>query len=160
MISLSHGLATPEMDVTFPQLNRYFIQITLYPMSTYSSKLTLSNSGWAALWDRTPFLPRAWGDLHWWISPSWQVKATSIFPHNFWLIDTSAHNFGTLKHFLSRVVDSVIEGIPNPSRTADNVLETSLTPVELLDILGFSGHRVVGVSSKNNKMVLKSTWRS
>jgi hypothetical protein len=54
---------------------------------------------------------------------------------------------------LGRIVDSVIEGIPNPSRTADNVLETSLTPVELLDILGFSGHRVVGVSSKNNKMV-------
>jgi len=54
---------------------------------------------------------------------------------------------------LGRVVDSVIEGIPNPSRTAPNVLETSLTPVELLDVLGFSGHRVVGVSSKNNKMV-------
>ena len=47
----------------------------------------------------------------------------------------------------------MIEGIPNPSRTADNILETSLTPVELLDILGYSGHRVVGVSSKNNKMV-------
>merc|ERR1712130_278151 len=54
---------------------------------------------------------------------------------------------------LGRVVDSVIEQIPNASRTADNVLETSLAPVELLDVLGFSGHRVVGVSSKNNKMV-------
>jgi len=54
---------------------------------------------------------------------------------------------------LGRIVDSVIEGIPNPSRTADNVLETSLTPIELLDVLGFSGHRVVGASSKNNRMV-------
>ena len=57
------------------------------------------------------------------------------------------------KNIFARVVDSVIEGIPNPSRTAPNVLETSLTPVELLDVLGFSGYRVVGVSSKNNKMV-------
>merc|ERR1719376_1703563 len=54
---------------------------------------------------------------------------------------------------LGRIVDSVIEGIPNPSRTADNVLETSLAPIELLDVLGFSGHRVVGLSSKNNRMV-------
>jgi len=54
---------------------------------------------------------------------------------------------------LGRIVDSVIEGIPNPSRTADNILETSLTPIELLDVLGFSGHRVVGASSKNNRMV-------
>ena len=51
----------------------------------------------------------------------------------------------------------MIEGIPNPSRTADNILETSLTPIELLDVLGFSGHRVVGVSSKNNKMVNNPT---
>ena len=54
---------------------------------------------------------------------------------------------------LGRIVNSVIEGIPNPSRTADNILETSLTPVELLDVLGFSGHRVAGVLSKNNMMV-------
>jgi len=54
---------------------------------------------------------------------------------------------------LGRVADSVMEEIPNPSITAVNVLETSLSPVELLDILGFSGHRVVGVSSKHNRMV-------
>jgi hypothetical protein len=54
----------------------------------------------------------------------------------------------------SRLLGSVdIEGIPNPSRTAPNVLETSLSPVELLDILGLSGHRVVGVASKHNLMV-------
>ena len=55
--------------------------------------------------------------------------------------------------FLTRIVDSVIERIPNPSRTAANIMETSVAPFELLDILGFTGHRVVGVSSKNNKMV-------
>jgi len=54
----------------------------------------------------------------------------------------------------SRLLGRVdIEGIPNPSITAPNVLETSLSPVELLDILGFSGHRVVGVASKHNRMV-------
>ena len=55
--------------------------------------------------------------------------------------------------FLARIVDSVIERIPSALRTADNVLETNLAPFKVLDILGFSGHRVVGVSSKNNKMV-------
>jgi len=54
----------------------------------------------------------------------------------------------------SRLLGRVdIEGIPNPSITAPNVLETSLSPVELLDILGLSGHRVVGVASKHNRMV-------
>merc|ERR1712110_160831 len=52
-----------------------------------------------------------------------------------------------------RISGSVLEGIPTPSRTGDNVLETSLAPVEVLDVLGFSGHRVVGVSSKNNHLV-------
>ena len=55
--------------------------------------------------------------------------------------------------FFTRIVDSVIERIPSALRTADNVLETNLAPFKVLDILGFSGHRVVGVSSKNNKMV-------
>ena len=55
--------------------------------------------------------------------------------------------------FFTRIVDSVIERIPSALRTADDVLETNLAPFKVLDILGFSGHRVVGVSSKNNKMV-------
>jgi len=72
-------------------------------------------------------------------------------PRRSYLILEETYSGGS--RLLGRVVDSVIEQIPNPSRTADNVLETSLAPVELLDVLGFSGHRVVGVSSKNNKMV-------
>merc|ERR1712055_881677 len=72
-------------------------------------------------------------------------------PHHSYLILEETYTGGS--RLLGRIVDSVIEGIPNPSRTADNVLETSLTPIELLDVLGFSGHRVVGASSKNNKMV-------
>jgi len=72
-------------------------------------------------------------------------------PRHSYLILEETYSGGS--RLLGRIVDSVIEGIPNPSRTADNILETSLTPIELLDVLGFSGHRVVGVSSKSNKMV-------
>jgi len=72
-------------------------------------------------------------------------------PRRSYLILEETYSGGS--RLLGRVVDSVIEQIPNPSRTADNVLETSLAPIELLDVLGFSGHRVVGVSSKNNRMV-------
>ena len=97
--------------------------------------------------DSTSYVPCTWGDLQWWISPSWQVKPITNSTFN------NSLSFEALKNFSTRVADSVIEGIPNPSRTAVNVLETSLSPVELLDILGFSGHRVVGVSSKHNRMV-------
>ena len=55
--------------------------------------------------------------------------------------------------FLSRISGRVLEGIPSPSRTGDNIVETSLAPVEVLDVLGFSGYRVVGVAPHNNKMV-------
>jgi len=77
----------------------------------------------------------------------------SGFPCHSYLILEETYSGGS--RLLGRIVDSVVEAIPNWAnpRTADNVLETSLAPVQLLDILGFSGHRVVGVSSKNNKMV-------
>merc|ERR1712013_695959 len=52
----------------------------------------------------------------------------------------------------SRISGRVLEGIPSPSRTGDNIVETSLAPVEVLDVLGFSGYRVVGVAPHNNKM--------
>ena len=55
--------------------------------------------------------------------------------------------------FLFRISGRVLEGIPSPSRTGDNIVETTLTPVEVLDVLGFSGYRVVGVAPHNNKMV-------
>ena len=55
--------------------------------------------------------------------------------------------------FLFRISGRVLEGIPSPSRTGDNIVETSLAPVEVLDVLGFSGYRVVGVAPHNNKMV-------
>jgi len=77
-------------------------------------------------------------------------QPSGIARHSYLILEETYSGGSRL---LGRIVDSVIEGIPNPSRTADNVLETSLTPIELLDVLGFSGHRVVGVSSKNNKMV-------
>ena len=94
--------------------------------------------------DSTSYVPCTWGDLHWWISPSWQVKPITNSTFN------NSLSFEALKNFFTRVD---IEGIPNPSITAPNVLETSLSPVELLDILGLSGHRVVGVASKHNRMV-------
>jgi len=75
----------------------------------------------------------------------------SVIARHSYLILEETYTGGS--RLLGRIVDSVIEGIPNPSRTADNILETSLAPIELLDVLGFSGHRVVGVSSKNNRMV-------
>jgi len=77
-------------------------------------------------------------------------QPSGIARHSYLILEETYSGGSRL---LGRIVDSVIEGIPNPSRPADNVLETSLTPVELLDVLGYSGHRVVGVSSKNNKMV-------
>merc|ERR1712055_83276 len=77
-------------------------------------------------------------------------QPSGIARHSYLILEETYSGGSRL---LGRIVDSVIEGIPNPSRTADNILETSLTPIELLDVLGFSGHRVVGASSKNNKMV-------
>merc|ERR1712013_664503 len=53
---------------------------------------------------------------------------------------------------LGRISGRVLEGIPSPSRTGDNIVETSLAPVEVLNVLGFSGYRVVGVAPHNNKM--------
>jgi len=75
----------------------------------------------------------------------------NLVPSHSYIILEETYSGGS--RVLGRIVDSVIERIPNPSRTAANILETSAAPFELLDILGFTGHRVVGVSSKNNRMV-------
>jgi len=75
----------------------------------------------------------------------------NLVPSHSYIILEETYSGGS--RVLGRIVDSVIERIPNPTRTAANILETSAAPFELLDILGFTGHRVVGVSSKNNRMV-------
>jgi len=82
---------------------------------------------------------------------TWPGGQPSGVPRHSYIILEETYSSGS--RLLGRIVDSVIERIPNPTRTAANILETSVAPFELLDILGFSGHRVVGVSSKNNKMV-------
>jgi len=112
------------MDGTSPQLNRYFFQTSLSLHYIIIQVLRLS-----LLQGSQP---------------------SGIARHSYLILEETYTGESRL---LGRIVDSVIEGIPNPSRTADNVLETSLAPIELLDVLGFSGHRVVGVSSKNNRMV-------
>merc|ERR1711953_1571297 len=76
---------------------------------------------------------------------------SSGIPRHSYLILEETYSGGS--RLRGRISGSVLEGIPNPSRTGDNILETSLAPVEVLDVLGFSGHRVVGVSSKNNHLV-------
>jgi len=71
-------------------------------------------------------------------------------PHHSYLILEETYNGGS--RLLGRISGRVLEGIPSPSRTGDNIVETSLAPVEVLDVLGFSGYRVVGVAPHNNKM--------
>jgi len=55
---------------------------------------------------------------------------------------------------LGRLTDSLLEDIATLSRTAEDRHETEITPVDLLNVLGFHGHRVVGVSTNpQNQMV-------
>jgi len=73
-------------------------------------------------------------------------------PCQSYLLVQEMRNGGTL--LLGRLSYAIQEDISNPYETAQDRYETSMTPVSVLTVLGFHGHRVVGVTTNiENQMV-------
>jgi len=71
--------------------------------------------------------------------------------HNYILVETSFNQGTVIRGQLS---GEVMEDITDPTKTAEDRLETSVATVAILNILGYHGYRVVGVgNSMDNRMV-------
>jgi len=73
-------------------------------------------------------------------------------PCQSYLLVQEMRNGGTL--LLGRLSYAIQEDIPNPYETAQDRYETSMSPVSVLTVLGFHGHRVVGVTTNMDNLMV------
>jgi len=73
-------------------------------------------------------------------------------PCQSYLLVQEMRNGGTL--VLGRLSYAIQEDITNPYETAQDRYETDMTPVSVLTVLGFHGHRVVGVTTNMDNLMV------
>jgi len=73
-------------------------------------------------------------------------------PCQSYLLVQEMRNGGTL--VLGRLSYAIQEDITNPYETAQDRYETDMTPVSVLTVLGFHGHRVVGVTTNLDNLMV------